>query len=216
ARRVFKTVTPRVYASPSWHEGRLYHFFSDGTLVCLSADTGREVWTRRVVKEFESAEPTRRTPLVRNGVVYTIDENNSILALDAATGEVKGIYNIIKAGDFTITGGNTLIAAGAERVIALNMSSGAIIWKKDLSHGPMQSVFAAGDLLFVLSNRRAPLLGVYFLSTASGYIEALRIEDGSTAWEKKLSSSISANGASAQTFVTLLPDDGELVLFKSP
>lgn len=215
-RSVFRTVSPRIYASPAYYEGRLYHFFSDGTLVCLSAGDGKELWEKRVVKDFDSSAPTRRTPLVHDGVVYTIDEENSVLALDYATGNTKGVYNIIKANDFVVENGKTLVVAGGGKAVALNMSTGAILWKKDLKRAPFQSIFGAGDLLFVLSNQEIKPLGIDLFSWTNGYIEALKLTDGTPVWEKKLSSSISANGAGGRSVVSLLPNEGDLVLFAAP
>ena len=216
ARMVFKSVTPRIYASSAWADGRLYHFFSDGTLVCLNAADGKELWSRKLVKDFDGAQSTRRTPLVMGTVVYAIDDNNAVVALNSTTGEVKGIYNIIKAHDFVLPDKNTLVIAGAERVVSINISTGAILWDKELVNSPMQSVFAAGGYLFVLSNHEARMLGIYFLTRTKGYVEALKLTDGSIAWTRRLDSSISANGAAAQSAVALMPDSGELALFTSP
>jgi len=215
-RRVFKTVTPRIYASSAWADGRLYHFFSDGTLVCLSASNGTELWSKKIVKDFDKAQATRRTPLVMGPVVYAIDDNNAVVALNASTGEVKGIYNIIKAHDFVLPDRNTLVIAGADRVVSINISTGAILWDKTLLHSPMESVFAAGGYLFVLSNYEARVMGIYFITRTKGYVEALSLADGQTAWTRRLDSSVSANGAAAQSAVVLLPNSGELALFTSP
>lgn len=215
-RRVFKTVTPRIYASSAWADGRLYHFFSDGTLVCLNASDGKEIWSKKLVKNFDGADSTRRTPLVMGGVVYAIDDNNAVVALNGTTGDVKGIYNIIKAHDFVLPDMNTLVIAGTDRVVSINISSGAILWDKALVNSPMQSVFAAGEYLFVLSNHEARVLGIYFITTTKGYVEALKLTDGSMAWTSRLGSSVSANGAAAQSAVVLVPDSGELALFTSP
>ena len=49
SRGVYKTVTPRVYASPALTEnGNLIYLFSDGAAVCVSALTGKEVWSKKV------------------------------------------------------------------------------------------------------------------------------------------------------------------------
>ncbi|MFQ5735450.1 MAG: PQQ-binding-like beta-propeller repeat protein [Thermodesulfobacteriota bacterium] len=215
-RRIFKTVTPRVYASAAYSDGRLYAFFSDGTLVCLAADTGKELWKKRVVRGFDGAAPVRRTPLVSGKTVYAIDDKNAVLALDSSTGDVKGIYNIIKAVNFVVLDDRKLVVAGQERIVSMDMPTGAILWKKELAHSPLQSIFAAGDILYVLSNQKHTPLGLDFLAARRGYMEALRLSDGEKVWEKKLGSSISANGSSARSAVALLPDKGGLILYATP
>lgn len=215
AKRVFKTVTPRTYASPAWWDGKVYQFFSDGTLVCLSGETGKELWSRKLVEDFSGAVATRRTPMVTGGIVYAIDDNNAVLALNGKTGEVKGIYNIIKAHDFVLPDKDTIVIAGSDRVVAVSIPTGAILWDKALGKSPVQSIFAAGELLFVLSNNESSPLGLYFFKSRKGFIEALNLKDGSMEWSKKLGSPVSANGAAALSTVALAPDSGEFTLYTS-
>ncbi len=215
-RRSFPTVSPRIYASPAYFDKKLYAYFSEGTLVCFEAESGKVLWTRTLVKDPSEGGTTRRSPLVYNGVVYALDGSNAVLALDSSTGDIKGIYNIIKAEDFVVRDARTLIMAGADRVVALDMSTGAILWNQKIAHSPLQSVFAAGDNIFILSNQESRLLGIYFFTRTKGFIEAIRMSDGSKVWDKQLDSSISASGSSYGPAIALLPDDGELVLYTGP
>jgi len=214
-RRVFKTVVPRLYASSAWDHGRLYHLFSDGTLVCLSAADGKELWTRKLVDNFDGAQSVRRTPLVSGGVVYAIDDKNAVVALSAETGDVKGIYNIIKANDFVLPDRDTLVIAGADRMVSIKISTGELNWDKHLTNSPTHSIFAAGDYLLVLANKESTPFKIYFFTSTEGYVEALKIADGSTVWTKKLDSAVSAGGAASAGAVALASDSGGLTLFTS-
>jgi len=215
SRGVYKTVTPRVYASPALTEnGNLIYLFSDGAAVCISAVTGKEVWSKKVVKEFEEPRPPRRSPLADSGSVYIIDGNMAVMALEEATGEVKGIYNIIKATDFVVPDGRTIVIAGEEQAMALDRTTGALLWKTPLEHGPVSSVFSAGGYLFVLSNYKKAPLGIDYFAKDTGYIEALRLSDGSPVWGRGLGSSIDADASSAFERVALITNDGKLTVLE--
>lgn len=214
SRGTFKTVTPRVYASPalSW-KGNLLNLFSDGTLVCLSAETGKEIWTKKAVKEFEDPVPPRRTPLVDSGTVYVIDGNAAVLALSEDTGEVKGIYNTIKAKDFIVPDSRSIVIAGEAEAMAIDRTTGALLWKTGLEHGPVNSIFSAGGYLFVLSNFKKAPLGIDYFAKDKGYMEALSLSDGKRAWGRALDSSVSADASSSLERVALITNDGALTVF---
>jgi outer membrane protein assembly factor BamB len=209
----YKTVAPRLHASPAYHEGRLYHLFSDGTLAAVSADTGRELWARKVIKDFDSTALRRRTPLVRDGMVYVIDGRGTILTLDAATGKEVGALDIIEAVDFVIPERRAMVAAGADRLVAVDPSSGAILWKTDIGKGRVSSILAAGGHILVLSNYDKAPLGLSFLARRTGRIQAFSLKDGGLAWADDLTSGVTAGASSAGGMVALLADAGALEVF---
>lgn len=214
SRATYQTVSPRVRSSSAVFGSTLFHFFSDGSLAAVSADTGKELWSRKVVKSFESNRRARRTPLVVDGLVYTIDDTNAVVALNGENGEVKGVYNIIKAYDFVLPDKKTLVVAGTDRVVAMNRVTGAILWKSDMERSPVSTIFADRDHLFVISNYTTVPLGISFLSRDKGYITALRLADGTVDWTKKLPSTVTANGSSAENRVAVLLDSGIIEVFE--
>lgn len=215
SRGTYKTVTPRVYASPALSvRGNLIHLFSDGTVVCLSSDTGKEVWVRKVVKEFDASVPPRRTPLADSGAVYLIDDNEAVIALSEDNGEVKGIYNTIKASDFVIPDSRSIVIAGDGQVMAIDRTTGAQLWKTPLSRGEVVSVASAGGYLFVLSNfKRAPF-GIEWFAKDRGHIEAIRLSDGVSSWSREFDSTLSADASSAYERLALITNDGQLTVLE--
>lgn len=214
SRTSFKTVTPRVYASPALSEGgRLFYLFSDGTMACLSAE-GKELWTKKVVKEFDETVPPRRTPLVDSGTVHVIDGNGAVIAMSEATGEVKGIYNTIRATDFVLPEAGSIVVAGEGEVMAIDRSTGATLWRTGLERGPVSSVFAGGGWLFVLSNFKKAPLGIKYFAKDKGYIEAISLSDGKKAWGRAFGSSLSADASTALERVALITNDGRLSVFE--
>lgn len=215
SRGVYKTVTPRLYASPALSDkGSLVHLFSDGVAVCVSAETGKVIWTKKAVKEFEEAAPPRRSPLIASGTVYIIDGNRAVMALSEATGEVKGIYNIIKASDMVVPDGRSIVIAGDGEAISIDRTTGALLWRAPLGHGPVSSVFSAGGYLFVLSNFKKAPLGIDYFAKDMGHIEAISLADGKSAWGRALSSSVSSDASSSFERVALITNDGKLTVFE--
>lgn len=215
SRGTYKTVTPRVYSAPALSDrGNLLHLFSDGTVVCISAGTGKELWTRKAVKEFDTSNPPRRTPLADSGAVYVIDGNEAVLVLSEDTGDVKGVYNTIKAKDFILPDSRSIVIAGSDEAIAIDRGTGALMWKTALGHGPVSSVFSAGGYLFVLSNFKKAPFGIDYFAKDMGYIEALNLSDGKSVWGQALDSSITADASSALERVAFITNDGALTVFE--
>ncbi|MBW7956551.1 MAG: PQQ-binding-like beta-propeller repeat protein [Deltaproteobacteria bacterium] len=215
SRATYTVVSPRIYGSPAYSgDGSLFFLFSDGNIVSLDAETGSETWSKKVIGSFVKAGKWRRSPLYQDGTVYVIDGNEAVQALDAATGEVKGVYGIIKTRDFIIPDRRSIVLVGETDIVALDRLSGAILWKKKLSTGATSSVFAAGEELFVLSSFKKAFLGLGFLSRDKGHIEAISLRDGSTSWTTTLGSDVTANASSAYSRVALLTNKGKLTVFE--
>lgn len=213
-RTTFQSVSPRIYGSAAYHNARLYQFFSDGFVVCISAENGKELWKRQTVKAFSSAENIRRTPLVANSMVYVIDADKAVVALDPDTGEVKKSYQAVRTNDFIIPDKRTLIASGTDRVAAYDMVSGTVLWERENEYKPAHSIFGAQNTVFILSNYTWRPLGLDWFSRERGRIEAISIKDGQVLWSRRLKSTISANGSTGQSRVSLLTDAGVVQVFE--
>lgn len=214
-RGAFKMVSPRIFASPALSEGKLFQLFSDGWLVCLDSRSGRVVWKKKVVKSFDSAGNVRRTPLIHDGAVYMIDSERKVLAFGVEDGKPMGIYTMLKAVDILVADAGVLIFAGSDRVIAFDRAASAILWKREVEHGHISTIFAAGEYLFLLSNYKKTPLGIKFLASDKGYVQALSVKDGEPVWARKFDSTITANGSGAENAVAFFTDDGEVGVFAS-
>ncbi len=214
-RSTFKMVSPRILASPALSGGKLFQLFSDGSLVCLDSRSGKVVWEKKVVKSFDSAGNVRRTPLIHDGAVYMIDDGRRVLAFGVEDGKPMGIYTMLKATDILVVDGSVLIFAGNGQVLAFDRAGSTILWKREIEHGPLSTIFAAGEYLFLLSNYEKVPLGIKFLARDKGYVQALSLKDGEPVWARKFDSTITANGSAAENAVAFFTDDGEVGVFAS-
>ncbi len=209
-----ETVQLRTTASTAVTDRRLFHLFSDGVLVCLDLSSGRELWTKELIKDFLRALPARRTPMLRDGRVYVIDEKGSVVVLEASTGEVSAVFGSIKAVDFVVID-HTLIVAGTDKVAVIDMDRGTVVWEKDVPLGPIASVFSDKEHLFVLSNHESRLWGIKYFSRTHGYIQALSLSTGEIVWTKKLSATINSAGALSEDHLALFTDKGIIEVYVS-
>jgi len=215
SRPTYRTVTQRMHSSPALSgSGHVFHLFSDGTASCVSASTGVEVWSKKVVGEFTGTTQPRRTPLVDSGTVYLIDSNLSVVALNENNGDIKGIYNVIKAADFLVPDSRSIVIAGEGQVMSIDRTTGAVIWKSELSHGAPAALLAAGDRLFVLTNFKKAPFGIEYFAKDTGYIESFDLKDGKRAWGMELASSVTADPSAALGRISLLANDGTLTVLK--
>lgn len=208
----FHSMSARTESSPALWGRKLYQVFSDNTLVCIDLSSGRELWSKKAAVESAGSGKTRTTPLVLDSKVYVIDKSGAVAAFDAETGKDLGLYNVIKADDFVISGGKNLIIAGREQAAAVDMNTGSILWSRELKRGRTSSVFAAGDAFFILTNFTYKPLGINLFTSERGYIEAVSASDGKTLWGMMLPSSVSANGSTAYGRAAVMTDSGRLIV----
>jgi outer membrane protein assembly factor BamB len=114
---------------------RLFIGASDGQFYSIQADTGKVVWT------FPTKIETLSEPLLHDGVLYILTGNNSLFALDAATGKQLWLYTRQDTSSLSIRGGSkpairngTLYVGFSDgSIVALLAQNGAMKWEKQLS-----------------------------------------------------------------------------------
>lgn len=211
-----RMVSTRFYSSPATTQDKLYVLFSDGYLICMERESGKEIWNRQVLKDtaFETIYPARRTPTIFDGHVYVIDDKGAVLMLDAETGKGRAKFDTKKAVDFVVRH-DRIIIAGEDKAVSFKLSDGSLLWKRTMEKGKPTSIFGAGKHVFILSNREIVPLGLTWMGHTAGYIQALTIEKGTVVWIKRLNASVSASAAAVKNHVALLTDRGILQVFMS-
>ncbi len=213
-RGTYQTVAPRLTNSSAYdaEKKRLYHSFSDGYLVCVSAVDGKELWARKLRDDFDGTSHKRSTPLLFEGSVYAIKSGGVVEELDSETGNTKNSFNLIKAQEFVIPDSRRIVIAGESLVISLDRGTGRVEWKRELKDKTISTLFASETLLFVAINHTKSFWNTGWFEKKVGAIEAIRLDDGQTVWSKGLASSVSAEAASAYDRVALITDNGKLTV----
>jgi len=118
----------RVASPPTLHRGLCLFGTGAGSVYCLNAQSGREIWRLRaapaqkligVEGQFDSPWPVTGSVLVLNGVVHFSAGRSSsqsgglwLFAVDPATGAVKWRVQAEGSGDFFVSDGTRLRHAG--------------------------------------------------------------------------------------------------------
>ncbi len=208
-----RSVGSRIFASPAGKDGRIYHFFSDGYLLCLDVSSGRELWKRRVADTSTIRySGGRRTPSLFNDKVYVLDSDHAVLMLDVKNGKEIRKFNNIRADDFLVAEGKIFLV-DTGRIIAIDINTNDVLWEKKVGNGLSLSLLRAGEHIFILSNRQYKPFGIDLFSKKKGYVEALRISDGKKVFDEEIDATITANGTVYNNHLLLVADAGFLVIY---
>lgn len=153
----------------------LYFGAGDGQLYAVQPDTGKVLWTYPL-----KAEGIAR-PLIRNGVIYILGGNNVMHALNAKTGKLVWVYNRREAGNISVRGGSqpamagdaVLIGFSDGSLVALNKSSGAVLWETNLNRNKR---FRDVDATPIVDG------DTVYVSSYDGALYALNKDDGRILW----------------------------------
>jgi len=139
----------KLFASPTWYQGRLYVGSGDGFVYCLDATSGQEIWRfqaapveRRILWESQliSTWPVTGSVLVEDGVVYVwaclLNRDGAhVYALDAKTGAIKWQNN-----DSGAQNPKALWSSGANTIGQGTIAAGRL-WIRNLSYALRDGTF---------------------------------------------------------------------------
>jgi len=141
------------------------------------------------VFQSRSLEKHEVTPLVVDGVMYTVQSPNDVFALDAATGKVIWQYSH-KPGDgirtpwklsrgLAIHGDKLFLAALDAKLIALDAKTGKELWSTQVADHKLQYSFTAAPLVVKDKVIVGPAGGEYGIR---GFLAAFDVNTGKEVW----------------------------------
>lgn len=127
--------------TPTVDCGKVYHLGPDGPIICLDADTGKEVWARNVLKDFKGTNCTwglSESLLIdgKNVIVVVGGKQTSIVALDKNTG--KEVWKSRGTGDkpayvspivVEYKGLRQIVTAMSKSIVSVAADTGKLLWK---------------------------------------------------------------------------------------
>ena len=219
-------VGPR--STPTLHAGKLFALFTDGSLVCLEADSGKHLWETKIVgEEHEFPEwGLSCSPLVWNDLVIMTPggEKGAARAYHADSGKPawvsgfhgEGVY--LSPSILTLFGQEQLITAVSGKIAFLDPRTGqtswAGPWKIFLNNAQIAQPLALSKDSFLLSAGYGKGAECWTVSTGSG--EPYILE---TVWKSKNLKSKFSNpvlkdgfiyGFNENSFTCLDASDGKL------
>jgi outer membrane protein assembly factor BamB len=113
----------------------------EGTVVCLDADTGKEIWKLSVVEQFRGREPHwgySESPLVWQDrvIVNAGGSGASVVALDKNNGNLIWKSQSDRPGyssavPYDLGGAPKLVVFSGEGAMGLGMKNGELLWRYD-------------------------------------------------------------------------------------
>src|SRR3990172_687553 len=225
-----------ITSSPVVEAGTVYFSSADDKLYALKAETGEKLWhysrgyVKKVVRRvFASpalsgnniycsftdgyiAAIAKFTPTADNGLIYLIDGNRFLVAMDAEGGEERWRFNVIKASEFAVGKEDIFVTGYDGSVLAIKKGSGETIWRRKVSQGVPVSAVIADKYLIVASNYKNET----FFSTSTGsYIDMFTTGKGEKIWSENIDSTTSTSVVTAYNHLFLVTDNGYLRIYKS-
>lgn len=128
-------------------DGRLWTMYGQGSdefLVCLDANSGKEIWRFRTDAKFRNSwgNGPRSTPTVDGSLVYALSSQSKLYALNASNGKEVWSHDLVKeygaqvpnwgtATSPLVDGNLLLVDVGGDEfgLVAFNKDNGKMVWK---------------------------------------------------------------------------------------
>ncbi len=187
--------------------GRLFATTGFGEVIAMDADSGKEIWRRKVTG------PIRAAPTISGGRLFAITITNELYALDTGDGRVLWTYagitetaGLLGGASPAVDGSVVVVPFSSGEVVALRVENGRLVWSDSL-----RAVDRLDPISSLAHIRGRPVIdrGRVFVTSNSGRTIAIDMRTGSRVWERRIGA---VHGPwVAGEFLFLLSTSGELV-----
>lgn len=137
------------------------------------------VWSTSIGEGSSSDYKILARPVIKDGVVYAMDAQGAVTAVNASSGEVKWTVETAPedqdssaiGGGVGVEGANVFVTTGFGEVIALDAASGKIKWRHSLLNPIRAAPTIAGGRVYVVS--------------IDNQLSALSTETGEVQWQHR-------------------------------
>jgi outer membrane protein assembly factor BamB len=157
-------------------DGKIYLGTDDGSLVCLDAGTGKELW------RYATRGAIWHPPVGWGELILFANDADHVYALERATGKWRWQYERETPEEYTVRGHGGVAVAGDRvyagfadgNLVALAAASGDPVWVRSLAASETQ--FVDVDTTPVVDGE------IIYVASASGGVWAIDAKDGSERW----------------------------------
>ncbi len=158
-----------------------------GDVIALNAGTGEQLWVAKVSSEILSAPQ-----ISEDGTVLVRTLDGKIFALDSTNGRRLWSYDQTVAAltlrgtsTPTIEGNMVICGFDSGRLIALEISSGRVLWETSITIPSGRNDL---DKMVDIDAAPAVVEGIIYVTTFQGQIAALALNTGRILWNREMSS----------------------------
>lgn len=185
-------------ALPVVVDEKVFTLDAKSTVRAFDVATGKELWSRSIIKESEKEPVIGGGLAFSGGQLYATNGFNEVMAIDPFDGSVAwrtGLNGPARGAPSAVPG-KVFVTTLDNRLIALNAEDGKILWDH-------QGLTASAGLLGSASPaaNREIVVPAY----SSGEVYALRMENGSAVWADNLTPARRADAEGGLTDIRALP-----------
>lgn len=160
-------------------EGRIFATTGFGTVVALDAQTGKQIWERRL------GAPVRASPTAAGGRVFVVATDGRFFCLSAADGADQWTYrglpektSLISNPSPAVDGDMVVVPYPTGEVVALRVSNGQVMWSESLARTRVASSLTS------MSDAARPVIdgGTVFAVGHAGRMIATQGRSGERLW----------------------------------
>ncbi len=162
--------------------GIIYVSSGLGLVAAIDGQTGEPIWVKSSIVPMHSA------PVVADGRVFAITDDNEIFAYSAADGEVLWTYQgIVETARMltvpapAVVGDTVIVPFSSGELLALRVQNGGVLWQDSLSSSARLTPLASlNDIAF------GPVIadGYVIASAQSGVTSAFDLRTGQRIWSQ--------------------------------
>lgn len=185
-------------AQPVVFDNRVFTLDTEAEVRALDLKTGKEIWSREVRPKKEDEAVITGGIAYSSGKLFVTSGYSEILALNPADGKTvwKAKLSSPSRAAPSILGDRVFVVTLENKIIALNASDGSTLWDYQALTELSSIVGAASP---AVNNE------LVIPAFSSGEIIALRVENGSIAWNDDLSPTTRVGGLSALPDIQGMP-----------
>jgi outer membrane protein assembly factor BamB len=157
-------------SSPVYDDGKLVFISDDGTIQCLSADTGNRLWALKFINDPTKLSYEVSEPVISGGLVFFCASNGLTLALNLDDGKevwrAQGSDRINSSP--VVVEGKLIIADYSNKIYTYKTHSGEPLWTEHIDQPVIAQLCSDGQSVYATG--------------AFGGISALDVSDGQVIW----------------------------------
>jgi outer membrane protein assembly factor BamB len=141
------SITVRGASEPTMIGNRVYAGFSDGYLVALDKDKGAVLWEKQLGLSARFRDIDSK-PVVDGDRIYVSSYDGQLYCLKSSDGQTVWVNDEGGFTPVTIVNSTLYYSTSTRKVLALEKSSGKVLWSRDLASGVAgQPIFHRGLVL---------------------------------------------------------------------